>query len=144
MPTKIIKNNFDIFSKYFRANLNNTIETSTFPEQLKYTDVKPVFKKDSRTDKKNYKPISTLPNLSKIYERCLDKQLQKYFQELLCRYQYGFRKGYSVINTLLPMIEKWRKSLDEGAAFGALLTDPSKKVFPLNISLIKASKTKKL
>ena len=52
MPTKIIKNNFDIFPKFFQANLSNTIETSTFPEQLKYADVKPVFKKDSRTDKK--------------------------------------------------------------------------------------------
>ena len=66
MPTKIIKNNSDIFSKFFQANLNNTIETSTFPEQLKYADVKLVFKRDYRTDKKNYRPISTLPNVSKI------------------------------------------------------------------------------
>ena len=42
MPTKIIKNNSDIFSNYFQAKLNNnTIETSTFPEQLKFTNVKP-------------------------------------------------------------------------------------------------------
>ena len=47
IPTKIIKNNSDIFSKNFQANLNNAIETSTFPEQLKYADVKPIFKKDS-------------------------------------------------------------------------------------------------
>ena len=88
--------------------------------------MKPAFKKDSRTDKKNYRPISILPNVSKIYERCLNKQLEKYFQALLSKYQCGFRKGYSVINALLPMIEKWRKSLDEGGAFGALLTDLSK------------------
>ena len=43
MSTKIIKNNTDIFSNFFQANLHNTIETSIFPEQLKYTDVKPVF-----------------------------------------------------------------------------------------------------
>ena len=48
------------------------------------------------------------------------------FQPLLSKYQCGFRKGYSVINVLLPMIEKWRKSLDAGGAFGALLTDLSK------------------
>ena len=66
MPTKIIKNNPNIFSKFFQANLNNTIETSTFPEQLKYVPVKPVFKKDSQTDKKNYKPISILPNVLKF------------------------------------------------------------------------------
>ena len=96
----------DIFSGLFQANFNNAIETSTFPEQLKYADVKPVFKKDSRTDKKNYRPISILPNVSKIYERCINKQLEEYFQALLSKYRCGFRKGYSVINALLLMIEK--------------------------------------
>ena len=95
-------------------------------EQLKYADVKPVFKKDSRTDKKNYIPISILHTVSKIYERCINKQLEEYFQTLLSKYQCGFRKGCSVINALLPMIEKWRKSFDAGGAFGALLTDLSK------------------
>ena len=45
MLTKIIKNNSDSFSKFFQANLNNTIEATTFPEQLKNADVKTVFKK---------------------------------------------------------------------------------------------------
>ena len=102
------------------------IETSTFPEQLKYADVKPVFKKDSRTDKKNYRPISILPNVSRNYERCINKQLEEYFQALLSKYQCDFRKVYSVINALLPMTEKWRKSLDASGAYGALLTDLSK------------------
>ena len=106
MPTKIIKNNPDIFSKFFQVNLNNTIETSTFLEQLKYADVKPVFGKDSRTDKINYRPISILLNVSKVYETCLNKQLGEYFQALLCKYQFAFQKGYSVIKALLPMIEK--------------------------------------
>ena len=103
IPIKIIKNNSEIFSKNFQANLNNVIGTSTFPEQLKYADVKLVFKKDFRTDKKNYRPISILPNISKNYERCINKQLEEYFQALLSKYHCGFRKGYSVI---LPMIEK--------------------------------------
>ena len=121
IPTKIIQNNSDIFPKLFQAKLNNTIETSTFPEQLKYADVKPVFKKDSGTDKKNYRPTSILPNISKIYE-----QLEECFQAVLSKYQCGFRKGYGVVNALLSMIEKWRKSLDEGRVFGTLLTDLSK------------------
>ena len=79
IPTKTIKNNSDIFSRFFQADLNNTIEASTFPEQLKYADVKPVFKKYARTEKKNYRPISILPNVSKIYERCLNKQLEENF-----------------------------------------------------------------
>ena len=65
MPTKIIKNFSDIFSNFFQANRNNTIETSTFAEQLKHADVKPLFKKDSQTEKKNHRPISIIPNVSK-------------------------------------------------------------------------------
>ena len=123
MPKNILKNNSNIFSKFFQAILNNTTKTSTFPKQLKYPDVKTVFKKDSPTGKKNYRPSSILSNVSKIYERCLNKELEEYFQAVLSTYQHGFWKGYSVINTLVPMIEKWRKSLDNGGAFGALLTD---------------------
>ena len=42
---------------------------------------------------------------------------------MFSKYQCDFQKGYSVINALLPMIQKWRKSLDEGGAFDDLLTD---------------------
>ena len=81
MSTKIIENNSDIFSKFFQSNHNNTTETSTFPEQVNDTDVRPVL----RTDKKNCRPVSILPNVSKIYERCLNKQLDEYFQALLSK-----------------------------------------------------------
>ena len=52
MTIKVIKNNSDIFSKSFQANLNNTIEISTLPEELKYADVKPISKNDSLIDSK--------------------------------------------------------------------------------------------
>ena len=126
IPTKIIKQNADIFYEFFFINFNHSINNSTFPQQLKWADVKPVFKKNSRTDKENYRPVSILPNVSKIYERCLYKQLYDYFEVIFSQNQCGFRKGFSVENCLLPMIEKWRESLDQGGAYGALLRDLSK------------------
>ena len=89
---KIIKNNSNILSNFFQENLNNTIETSTFLEQLKYADVKPVFQKDSRTDKKNYRPMSIFPNVSKIYERCLNTQLEEYFRHYYVNINVVFGK----------------------------------------------------
>ena len=71
IPTNIIKKNYDIFSEFLFANFNDIILTSLFPEQLKFADIKPVFKKDSQNDKKNYRPVSILSNISKIYERLL-------------------------------------------------------------------------
>ena len=53
IPTKIIKQNANIFYEFFFININHSISNSTFPEQLKWADVKPVFKKNSRTDKEN-------------------------------------------------------------------------------------------
>ena len=124
IPTNIIKKNYDIFSEFLFENFNNIILTSLFPEQLKYADVKPIFKKGS--DKRNYRPVSIFSNISKIYEILLYKQLETYFESILSRYLCGFRKGFSDLATPLPMIEKWRESLDSGGNFGALLADLSK------------------
>ena len=103
--TNIIKKKYDIFSEFLFEHFNNIL-TSLFPEQLKYADVKAIFKKDSRNDKINYRPVSILSNISKIYERLLYKQLETYFESILSRYQCGFRKGFGVLSTLLPMIQK--------------------------------------
>ena len=70
------------------------------------------FKIDFRTYKKNYRPISILSNVSKVYEKYLNKELDEYFQALLSKYYFGFSKGNRVINAILPMIEKWRKSIN--------------------------------
>ena len=63
--------------------------------------------------------MSILSNISKIYERCLYSQISNFFFD----YQCGFRKGFNAQHCLVVMIEKWRKSLDKGESFGALLTD---------------------
>ena len=108
------------------ANLNALLKTGNFPDELKQADIKPTHKKNSRTDKANYKPISILPSISKIYEKCIYKQLSSFLERFFSKYQCGFRKGYSAQDCLIAMIEKWRKCLDKSGVCGALLTDLSK------------------
>ena len=55
-----------IILQLFFVNINHSINNNTFPEQLKLADVKPIFKKNSYTDKENCRSVSTLPNISKI------------------------------------------------------------------------------
>ena len=86
----------------------------------------PVFKKKDRNNVENYRPVSILPNFSKIYERCLYDQMYKYFNHILSKWQCGFRKSFSTQHCLLVMTEKWRKCLDKGSISGAILTDLSK------------------
>ena len=85
-----------------------------FPDKLKEADIKPIYKKESRNEKESYRPISILPNLSKIFEHYMYDQLKDHFDKLLSKYQCGFRKGFSTQHCLLAMIEKQRKSLDSG------------------------------
>ena len=89
---------------------------------MKLANIIPVFKKDDRTDKYNCRPISILPNLSKVFERCIYNQLSAYFDWILSKQQCGFRKDFNAQHSLLKLLEKWRQSLDQGLVFGVLLT----------------------
>ena len=64
--------------------------------------------------------------------------MQTYFDDILVKYQYGFRKGFNVQHCLVSMIEKWKESVDNGGAFGALMTDLSKVFACLNHELLLA------
>ena len=66
VPTKVLKENYDIFATFVTENVNNMIENSVFPDSFKQADIKPVYKKDSRNEKENCRPVSILSNLSKI------------------------------------------------------------------------------
>ena len=87
IPTKIVKMNVDIFSELLYFEVYKTIEFSTFPFCMKLADVTPVYKKGNRPVKENYRPVSILPNLSKVFERCLYKQMPPYFDNILSKYQ---------------------------------------------------------
>ena len=73
-PVKIIKENKDV-SFYVFHNFSNALSSCFFPTALKYADVRLPCKKDDKTDKENYRPISILPNLSKVYERLMYDQM---------------------------------------------------------------------
>ena len=124
--TNLIKENSDIFADFIFENLNDSISQSVFPSALKLVNITPVHKKDSKSKKDHYRPISVLPNISKIYERFFFKQISEYFEQFLSKYQCGFRKGFSAQHSLLSMLEKWKSAVDNKKVFGAPLTDLSK------------------
>ena len=58
IPVKVIKENKDIVAFFIHHNFNNSLSSSIFSTALKYADIKPVSKKDDKTDKENYRSIS--------------------------------------------------------------------------------------
>ena len=79
IPTKTIKGNIDILSPFLFVSVKDSICQSNFPYNLQFVDVIPVYKKEFRHDKTNYRLVSTLRNLSKVLENILDKQKSEFF-----------------------------------------------------------------
>ena len=126
IPVKLIKWNKDLFSHFIYHDFNNSLFSSNFLSNLKATDILPTHKKKGKSDIDNDRPISILPTLSKIYERCMYDKMHKYLDQILSKNQCGFRQDYNTQHCLLMVVEKWKEVLDKGGLRGALPTDLSK------------------
>ena len=126
IPVKILKENSDFFAEYIYLQFNEAVDSSKFADFFKYADITAGFKQGLRNQANNYRPISILPVISKIFEKIICGQLSNHFDNILSKFQCGFRKGYSPQHCLLLMIDKWKKAVDNHKVFGAILTDLSK------------------
>lgn len=105
----------------FLATIFNTcIKDGVFPDLMKYSKIVPIFKAGCATDASNYRPVSVLPTLSKIFERIMLNQMLTYFNNtgLLHKNQFGFTKGRStedagstLIKTILGAWEEWHDAI---------------------------------
>ena len=78
MPIDVLKVDMDIFSRFLLNYFNNIIDFSSFPYHLKLVNTAPVHKKDSQNDKKNYRLVSLLSNISKVFENILKEWSRQY------------------------------------------------------------------
>ena len=91
------------------------------------------FKQDEKFLKNNCRPVSILPSVPKIYERCIYDQINDHFHPLFSKLQCGFRKGF---NAQLVLSEKCREVLDKRRYARILLTDLSKTFDCINHELL--------
>ena len=136
IPAKMIKCSINVVTPYLTNVLNHCVINNTFPDELKLADVFACYKKDGVHLKENYRPISVLPVVSKIYERILSKQIMAYMNNKLSPLLCGFRKGYNTQHPLIRLIEKFRSALDNGEDIALLLMDLSKAYDCLDHNLI--------
>ena len=99
---------------------------------LKIANVIPLYKGGSVEDPNNYRPISLLPTISKIFEKHIAKQLHIYLEStgLLNKTQSGFRKYHSCQTALINIVDSWLKQIDNGNLVGTIFLD-LKKAFDL-------------
>ena len=76
-----------------------------------------MLKKCNKNLNKNYRPVSLLPILSKVFKRSLFKKISRFFYDIFSKYLYGFKKGFSTQQCLLALLEKWNRSTERGKVF---------------------------
>ena len=95
-----------------------------------------MFKKEDASLLKNYRPVSVLLVVSKIYEIIMQKQILEYTDKHLSPHLCGYRKGYSTQTALISMLEKWKLSIDNKGFVGGVLMDLSKAFDKINHPLL--------
>ena len=113
--------------------INRGYQLNIFPDCMKRAVIKPIHKKDSEDEISNYRPISILPTLSKVFERSAVDQLVYYLEQhnLISPNQHAYRKKYStitclteVVNYIYSLLDKSRRtaiaSLDLSKAFDSI------------------------
>ena len=117
IPVRILKLlNLEI-SKPISTLINRSFETGVFPSVLKISKVIPIFKnKGSPLVVSNYRPISLLSNIEKIFEKTMYSRLMDFLTSSNQIYskQFGFRKKHSTVDTLITIVEQIRRKVDKG------------------------------
>ena len=114
-PVFLIKYFCKLLSVPLAQIINCSFSTGKFPSVLKSAVVVPVHKAGDESEVSNYKPISLLPVLSKLIERCIFIRISEYTSKLniISMHQYGFQRGLSTVNALERLTELIYRSLNE-------------------------------
>ena len=107
---------------------NLSINTGVYPDSLKIAKVIPIFKNGSKSSVNNYRPISILSPINKIFEKIIYSRLIKYIDKfnLLYKYQYGFRKNHSTEHALLELMVQIKLNIGKNKMSCGIFIDLSK------------------
>jgi len=126
IPTQVLKE----CSQELKGNItdlyNESLTSGKVPTEWKTANVAPIYKKGKNTDPSNYRPISLLPIISKVLERCIYNKIIDHIRPRLSNFQHGFLKGRSTTGQMLTVISNITKILDNNLATDVIYLDLSK------------------
>ena len=135
---KFIKLSLPILAPALERIFNLSLSSGIYPNKLKIAKVIPIFKKGNSTFLNNYRPISLLSSINKIFEKILYSRLTKYIDkfQILYKYQYGFRKNHSTDHALIELIDQIRFSIDDNQMTCGIFVDLSKAFDTVNHQIL--------
>ena len=128
ISTRFLRDGAEILAGPMCHIVNLSMTSEVVPSLMKDARVTPVFKKGSRLDCGNYRPVSILNVLSKVLERAVHAQFVSYLSKrgVLTEFQSGFRPGFSADTCLLGLSDFVRREMSKGKLVGLVLLDLQK------------------
>ena len=125
IPPKIVRLSANIDSHLMNI-INNDFSNSSFSNEAKVAIVQPIYKKKSRDQIENYRPVSMLSYFSIVYEKFLLQKFKPFINTFLPKFIAVYRENYSSSHVLIRLIENWKQALDENFVVETVLMDLSK------------------
>ena len=128
IPCKLLKIAAEIVAPSLTQIFDKIISSSIFPTDCKLARVTPIFKKGKKDDVDNYRPISFLSVVAKIFEKLIFEQLCEYLNSnnLISASQSGFRTLHSTLTALIETTDKWSININNGFLNGVIFIDLKK------------------
>lgn len=125
IPAKVLKIASSIIAPSLTFIFNLSLSSGIFIDDWKNARVCPVYKGNDRRDMGNYRPISILPIISKVFEKEVFQQLYHYLKvnSVLSKFQSGFRPLHSTVSALIQMCDDWSDNMDKGKLTGVVFLD---------------------
>ncbi len=126
---RVLKNTSETLAPILQKLFNNCLKACRFPDSWKLANVIPIHKKGATEETANYRPISLLSCVGKVFERCVCKKILNFFHEheIITRAQAAYiGGGSSTITQLLEIYHDILKKLDEGSEIHFAFLDASK------------------
>ena len=121
----MLKSIIDIHASILTKIINFYLRNGYFPDDLKAAEVSPMVQKYDNLEKEHYRPVSLLPHMSKVFERIMYTQIERFMEDKLSNYLQDSEKIIAP-NTLINMVEKSKNTLRKGGFVCAMLMDLSK------------------
>lgn len=128
ITTYILKLIAPRISKILAYLINLSFEQGCYPSALKFSIVKPIYKKGDSTQLNNYRPITLVPVISKIFERIMYDRIYNFLNKhnIFNENQFGFRKGASTSQACFTLVKAVTECLNEKRRIVAIFLDMSK------------------
>ena len=138
ISTKILLGTYKKIINHLTHFYNICLQAAIFPDLLKIALVRPIYKTGERNMFTNYRPISLLPVFSKILEKIIHSVLNSFLveNEILSRYQFGFRKQHSTYMPVSLLVDKITEYLENDKKVLGLYLDLKKAFDTVNSEIL--------